>query len=328
MIIAFISKEFLQNIGNSKGIAKNFNLFDKKFFCSLNLDFVVSDIDLNSNDCPLACKLNDDLMTDGKSYRVKFIPDSLEESILNNPNFFAEYTNNDLFKLLFVHLPISLFKIKKQLQYISAVSSIDFEASFNNFLIQDKIENKSSLDEYLNNNKDAYNPFECCGNNFVLVDEPYFLIKDRYKVITDIRIDEKHYKNKIKEFVLNFIPKNRAKCKKIIFLIPTFINDNSKLKWTQKEREKLVKLATEALNQLMPSTIIIFQFHKLNSHSRFLLCNKQIYSLGIGFDFISNPTKLKETNDCIEFKSIYMKYTGLETYYENRISQLNIELNS
>ena len=323
MFTVFLSKLFITNIYNEENQSSSkFELFNNDFFPKLSVLTLICDFDIETLPDHIKMKIINPLLNDGWPFKVvHFSTSSLEEAIIHHYNRINEFNAIDFEKLFLIHLPISTYNSYKHLQQLSIISSLDFEGSFNLFLLSGKLENSTTQYLYFNYKKD-FNPFYCSGNNIVLIDDAYFLVKRADKIV-DEKIKNKHYKKQIEDLIDTFIEPELAIDKKIIFYIPTHDHDERKLSWSKQEQDELRNMASEVVLRKMPTAKIYLFFHNLKTHARKVLTNKHFYKLDLGFDFIklknNDATALEQMVESIEFKSIFLKNPVLSEYMRIRI---------
>jgi len=324
MFTAFISKAFIDNIYGKSILETNLGeLFIYDFFPKLNISNLVCDFDAFEYSDKSIEKLLRNLIKDGVPFNINRIisTGNLEELVIDNFESISKLNLSSFKMIFFLHSPIEIIRNHNHLKEVSIISSVDFDKTFQDFLIDEKLENDISQSEYFQNKK-SFNPFYCNGSNTILIDDTYFLIKSPNK-LKGGKIFESSYIKQIEEFIDTFIEPSLGKNKTLIFFVPTFEYDDSKLSWTKEEQDVIRTLAKKTVENKIPTAKCQVYFHSLKSHSRKVLTNKHFYKMDLGFDFIKrnihDSQGLKESGESISFKSVYLRNKTFNNYLESRI---------
>jgi len=323
MFAVFVSKAFLKHIfEESNQNSDLFDMFYNDFFSKLNVSKLICDFDILNDSSERSRKLVKAFMKDGVPFFTTTVPTPIEEMILNNFNELTLLGLSDFKNLYFIHLPANSIYLHKHLNEASVISSINFEDTFSKFLINGRIEDECPLLEYFDRQSD-FNPLACLGTEKILIDDSFFLIKKHdKKYLTEL--DKNYYEKQVSEFTKRFLNLDSNRATTLIFLVPTYDYDDRKLSWSKPDQEIIRQLTIKTVESAKNKSKTFVFFHPLKTHSRRILTNRHFYKMDIGFDWIktydTDKSRLDETNDSIEFKSIYIKNKTLTHYIEKRIA--------
>jgi hypothetical protein len=326
MFLAFISKSFVESIfSNENRNSTYFVSFISDFFQKLNIDYIVTDYDMSNPHTEIEHQITIGALYQYCNGEVIKLDNKIEYYLTKG---FNELTTNLYYSkiepylfsksLFFLNIPKETLSEYSELKGLNIISSSFLTDSFKSFLIDGKLNNVITQEEFLKGNT-SFNPWDCENSKIILLDDQYLIKKNRFG-----KIDEKTFFLDLRKMLKSFINNIQSRNKTIIYAISN--NPGGKNPWTDEEKEIIKKTLESVTKELCKDSEIEIYFHGLSSHSRRLLTNMHIFSMSDGFDFqLKSKDEIKVRTEDIRFESVFLIGSSslLNGYIVNRLHKID-----
>lgn len=324
MFTVFISKSFSDSLlsENNRNL-QHYNTFVSDFFQKLNIDYVISDFDLAGSENPLYQFIFRHLYNYEPAQTFKLpkpIEYYLSEGISELKSLpFYEDIEHYLFEksLFFVNLPSEITNNIPNISALNLVNASQLDLTFNNFLINGKLNCSISQEEFKKGNI-SFNPWDCPKCNAIFIDDQYLV-----KRPTTGKLAEFQLTKRLIAILERFVSTNSIYTKTIAIALPNKCGYGNE-PWSDEEKILISNSIHKVISRLCKNTKCEIVFHNLSSHPRRTLTNYHFFSLSDGFDFqLKNDNSVKERVDDIRFDSVFLLSNSgvIKEYIGNRLKK-------